>query len=222
MSAISENLRKNQSGLGRDLDRIVRWSHFRNVLGLFYSWRRSLSPTGTEWPSVTRPLLHFVSGFGFALNAAGGSAEQVGAHKRRPMRDERRVKFPGTRSSVTTHSSLLARVVNIYRDVVVKSPPAMNPMWPSRILTRAFQRLARRVPYVLCVIVCLKWSNCLSTSLAGVSQNRARPDGPKPIRLSPISSPSSRHALFGAGAIAHDNNAATRLHFMGMESRTPV
>jgi PAS domain S-box-containing protein len=28
-------------------------------------------------------------------------------------------------------------------------------MWPSRILTRAFQRLARRVPYVLCVIVCL-------------------------------------------------------------------
>jgi hypothetical protein len=162
MSAISENLRKNQSGLGRDLHRIVRWSHFRNVLGLFYSRRRSLSPTGTEWPSVTRPLLHFVSGFGFALNAAGGSAEQVGAHKRRPMRDERRVKFPGTRSSVTTHSSLLARVVNIYRDVVVKSPPAMNPMWPSRILTRAFQRLARRVPYVLCVIVCLKWSNCLS------------------------------------------------------------
>ena len=119
MSAISENLRKNQSVLGRDL--VVRWSHFRNVLGLFYSWRRSLSPTGTEWPSVMRPLLHLISGFGFALNAAGGSAEQVRAHKRRPMRDERRVKFPGTRSSVTTHSSLLARVVNIYRDVVVKS-----------------------------------------------------------------------------------------------------
>ena len=121
MSAISENLRKNQSVLGRDLDRIVRWSHFRNVLGLFYSWRRSLSPTGTEWPSVTRPLLHLISGFGFALNAAGGSVEQVGAHKRGPMKDERRVKFPGTRSSVTTHSSLLARLVNIYRDVVVKS-----------------------------------------------------------------------------------------------------
>ena len=167
MSAISENLRKNQSGLGRDLDRIVRWSHFRNVLGLFYSWRRSLSPTGTEWPSVTRPLLHFVSGFGFALNAAGGSAEQVGAHKRRPMRDERRVKFPGTRSSVTTHSSLLARVVNIYRDVVVKSPPAMNPMWPSRILTRAFQRLARRVPYVLCVIVCLTVTSAVHADNAG-------------------------------------------------------
>src|SRR6476659_5596329 len=31
----------------------------------------------------------------------------------------------------------------------------MNPMWPSRILTRAFQRLSRRVSYVLCVIVCL-------------------------------------------------------------------
>jgi len=41
-----------------------------------------------------------------------------------------------------------------------------------------------------------KRSNCLSVSLAGVPQNRARPDGPKPIRLSPISSPSSRHALF--------------------------
>ena len=170
MSAISENLRKNQSVLGRDLDRIVRWSHFRNVLGLFYSWRRSLSPTGTEWPSVTRPLLHFVSGFGFALNAAGGSAEQVGAHKRRPMRDERRVKFPGTRSSVTTHSSLIARVVNIYRDVVVKSPPAMNPMWPSRILTRAFQRLARRVPYVLCVIVCLTVTSAVHAADASGSR----------------------------------------------------
>ena len=48
-----------------------------------------------------------------------------------------------------------------------------------------------------------KRSTCLSASLAGVPRNRARPDGPKPIRLSPISSPNSRHALFGAGATAH-------------------
>jgi len=33
-------------------------------------------------------------------------------------------------------------------------------------------------------------------------QNRARPDGRKPMIVA-ISSPSSRHALFGAGAIAH-------------------
>ena len=43
----------------------------------------------------------------------------------------------------------------------------MNPMWPSRILRRAFQRLARRVPYVLCVIVCLTVTSAVHAADAG-------------------------------------------------------
>jgi signal transduction histidine kinase len=44
----------------------------------------------------------------------------------------------------------------------------MNPMWPtSRILRRAFQRLARRVPYVLCVIVCLTVTSAVHADNAG-------------------------------------------------------
>ncbi len=57
----------------------------------------------------------------------------------------------------------------------------------------------------------------ICASLAGVPQNRARPDGRKSIRLSLISSPSSRHALLAPAQCTHDNSAATRLHFYGME-----
>lgn len=78
MNTIGENLWGNQSVLGRDLKGPVRGSHLRNVLGFclfaaayYFAYRYGNGVQSCDLFSL------LVSGFGFALHAAGGSAEPV-------------------------------------------------------------------------------------------------------------------------------------------------
>ena len=60
MSAISENLRGNQNVFGRDLRRTVRWSHFRNILGLvlFVAARRCRASDRVAAAPGKTPVAH--------------------------------------------------------------------------------------------------------------------------------------------------------------------